>query len=124
MRLLVDMDLSLGWVPFLREAVFEATHWSTVGAPDASDQALMHWAAAHDYVVVTNDLDFSTILAATGRRKPSVIQLRAGPLTPAATGGAVLRACASSRRRADLHRCGTSATAHPATRIVAKVVSG
>jgi predicted nuclease of predicted toxin-antitoxin system len=96
MRLLVDMNLSPGWVPFLQEAGFEATHWSTVGAPDASDHALMQWAAAHDHVVVTNDLDFSTILAATGRRKPSVIQIRADLLTPAAIGGAVLRAIAQT----------------------------
>lgn len=69
-----------------------------MGAADASDRTLMQWALAHDHVVVTNDLDFSTILAATQRRKPSVIQIRADLLTPAAIGGAVLRAIAQTDR--------------------------
>lgn len=98
MRFLIDMNLSPNWVPFLQKAGFDATHWSTLGAADASDRTLMQWAAAHDRVVVTNDLDFSTILAATQRRKPSVIQIRADLLTPAAIGSAVLRAIAQTDR--------------------------
>lgn len=101
MRFLIDMNLSPSWVPFLQNAGFEAAHWSAVGAADAadaSDRTLMQWAAAHDHVVVTNDLDFSTILAATQRRKPSVIQIRADLLTPVAIGGAVLRAIAQTER--------------------------
>lgn len=58
----------------------------------------MRWAAARDFVVVTNDLDFSTILAATQRRKPSVIQIRADILIPAAIGDPVLRAIAQTRQ--------------------------
>ncbi|WP_230646734.1 DUF5615 family PIN-like protein [Bradyrhizobium sp. Leaf401] len=98
MRFLIDMNLSPSWVPFLQNAGFEVVHWSAVGAADASDRTLMQWAAARDHVVVTNDLDFSTILAATQRRKPSVIQIRADLLTPAAIGGAVLRALAQTER--------------------------
>jgi predicted nuclease of predicted toxin-antitoxin system len=97
MRLLVDMNLSPSWVPFLQKAGLEALHWSAVGAPDAPDHALMQWAAAQNYVVMTNDLDFSAILAATGRQKPSVIQLRADLLTPAAIGCAVVRALEQTR---------------------------
>jgi predicted nuclease of predicted toxin-antitoxin system len=97
MRLLVDMNLSPSWVPFLQKAGLEALHWSMVGVPDAPDHALMQWAAARNYVVMTNDLDFSAILAATGRQKPSVIQLRADLLTPAAIGGAVVRAIEQTR---------------------------
>ncbi|MET4492927.1 DUF5615 family PIN-like protein [Bradyrhizobium sp. LA7.1] len=98
MRFLIDMNLSPSWVPFLQNAGFEAVHWSAVGAVDASDRTLMPWAAGHDHVVVTNDLDFSTILAATQRRKPSVIQIRADLLTPVAIGSAVLRAIAQTER--------------------------
>lgn len=98
MRFLIDMNLSPSWVPFLQNAGFEAAHWSAVGAADASDRTLMQWAAARDHVVVTNDLDFSTILAATQRRKPSVIQIRADLLTPVAIGSAVLRAIAQTER--------------------------
>ncbi|WP_347265197.1 DUF5615 family PIN-like protein [Nitrobacter sp.] len=98
MRFLIDMNLSPNWVPFLQEAGLEATHWSSVGAANAPDRALMQWAATHDHVVLTNDLDFSTILAATGRRKPSVIQIRADLLTPTAIGSALLRAIAQTER--------------------------
>jgi predicted nuclease of predicted toxin-antitoxin system len=101
MRFLADMNLSPSWVGFLQGAGFEATHWSTVGAADASDRALMHWAATRDHVVLTNDLDFSAILAATGRRKPSVVQIRADLLTTAAIGSAVLRAIAQTQRELD-----------------------
>ncbi|HLH12140.1 MAG TPA: DUF5615 family PIN-like protein [Methylovirgula sp.] len=97
MRFLIDMNLSPSWVAFLRKAGFEATHWSAVGAPGATDRALMQWAAAQDHVVVTNDLDFAAILAATQRQKPSVIQIRADLLTPAAIGDAVVRAIEQTR---------------------------
>jgi predicted nuclease of predicted toxin-antitoxin system len=92
------MNLSPNWVSFLQEAGLEATHWSRVGAANAPDRALMQWAATRDHVVLTNDLDFSTILAATGRRKPSVIQIRADLLTPTAIGSALLRAIAQTER--------------------------
>ena len=36
----------------------------------------MNWAQTNDYVVMTMDLDFGAILAATGAYGPSVIQLR------------------------------------------------
>ena len=98
MRFLIDMNLSPSWVPFLQNAGFEAVHWSAVGSVDASDRTLLQWAAGHDHVVVTNDLDFSAILAATQRRKPSVIQIRADLLTPVAIGSAVLRAIAQTER--------------------------
>ena len=31
MKILVDMNLSLEWIPVLEEAGFEAIHWSTIG---------------------------------------------------------------------------------------------
>ena len=36
----------------------------------------MAWALSHGYVVLTHDLDFSALLAATGADGPSVIQVR------------------------------------------------
>jgi predicted nuclease of predicted toxin-antitoxin system len=52
----------------------------------------MRWAAEHDHVVLTNDLDFAAILAATRTRRPSVLQLRSDLLTPETMGAAVLAA--------------------------------
>ena len=42
----------------------------------------MDYARQHGHIVLTHDLDFSAILAATGGDKPSVIQLRASDIRP------------------------------------------
>jgi predicted nuclease of predicted toxin-antitoxin system len=49
---------------------------------DASDLDIMAYAKAHDYVLLTHDLDFAAILAATYGKKPSVMQIRAEQLAP------------------------------------------
>jgi predicted nuclease of predicted toxin-antitoxin system len=55
---------------------FEAVHWSTIGAATAPDVEILTWANEHQFVVVTNDLDFSAILAASAGATPSVVQVR------------------------------------------------
>lgn len=52
----------------------------------------MAYAQAHDYVVLTHDLDFGAILAATHGEKPSVMQIRADDVDPSVIGGAVVTA--------------------------------
>ena len=91
MKLLVDMNLSPQWVPFLLAAGVEAVHWSAVGDPRAKDEELMRWAAAEGCVLFTNDLDFGSLLAAGGAACPSVIQLRALDLVPEAIGADLMR---------------------------------
>jgi predicted nuclease of predicted toxin-antitoxin system len=97
MKFLVDMNLSPSWVAFLAEADFAAVHWSQVGPPNAADRDLMRWAAEHGYIVLTADLGFSAILAATESRRPSVVQVRNDILTPEVLGGAVLAAIRQTR---------------------------
>ena len=80
MRLLIDMNFSPRWAEFLAEAGIGAKHWSSVGQPDASDADIMAYARTHGYIVLTHDLDFSAILAATQGRRPSVVQIRADDL--------------------------------------------
>jgi len=92
MRLLIDMNLSPRWVGLLNGAGIEAAHWSTIGAHDAPDPAIMAYAAQHDYVVLTHDLDFGAILAATQGEKPSVAQIRAEDVSPDAIGVQVVAA--------------------------------
>ena len=82
MKVLVDMNLSPRLAALLSDAGFEALHWSLVGQPTASDAEIMVHAKFHNFVVLTHDLDFSAILAATNADKPSVVQIRAGDLTP------------------------------------------
>jgi predicted nuclease of predicted toxin-antitoxin system len=75
-KLLVDMNLSPSWVDRLERHGFAAVHWSTIGAATAPDVEILAWASEHKFVVVTNDLDFSSILAASARATPSVVQIR------------------------------------------------
>jgi predicted nuclease of predicted toxin-antitoxin system len=92
MKLLVDMNLSPRWIALLRDAGWQATHWSKVGRGNEPDVEIMAYAAENDYVVLTHDMDFGAILAATHGEKPSVIQLRMEDVTPQAAGPRVLAA--------------------------------
>jgi len=92
MKILVDMNLSPLWADFLTGYDIEAVHWSSIGPPDAPDTKIFAYAKAHDFTVLTNDLDFGFILAITHGNKPSVIQIRAGALGPDKIGGSVLGA--------------------------------
>lgn len=92
MKLLVDMNLSPPWVRFLADAGIETAHWSDLGAKNAPDTEIMAFAKANGYVVLTHDLDFSAILAATHGDKPSVVQIRAADVSPHAIGRPVLDA--------------------------------
>ena len=82
MKLLVDMNLSPQWVGYLTEAGFDAAHWSSLGSRDASYRTITAHARAHDYMILTHDLDFGAILAATHGDKPSVVQFRAHDVRP------------------------------------------
>ncbi|MHB1166167.1 MAG: DUF5615 family PIN-like protein [Candidatus Nanopelagicales bacterium] len=80
MRFLVDMNLSPGWVDDLAAAGHEAVHWIDVGEPNAPDHEILDRAHRSGRVVLTQDLDFGTVLAVGGLVTPSVIQIRAhGP---------------------------------------------
>jgi predicted nuclease of predicted toxin-antitoxin system len=80
MKLLLDMNLSPLLAMEMTSAGYETVHWSAVGAFNASDPELMAYAVHHGYVVVTHDLDFGAILAASGTKAPSVVQIRADNL--------------------------------------------
>lgn len=90
MKLLVDMNLSPRWVGVLVTSGIEAAHWSALGANNAPDSEIMAYARANDYVVLTHDLDFGAILAATHGEKPSVVQIRAEDVSPDVIGKQVI----------------------------------
>ncbi len=79
MKLLVDMDLSPRWVDRMAEAGITAVHWSTVGQADAPDTRILNYAREHGMIVLTHDLDFGAILAATKQSGPSHTDPCAGP---------------------------------------------
>jgi predicted nuclease of predicted toxin-antitoxin system len=101
MKILVDMNLSPHWVSVLKDAGFEAVHWSEVGDPRATDQSLMTYAKMHAYVVFTHDLDFGSILAATQAQAPSVVQVRTQNVDPRFLGPMVISMLQQCRRHLD-----------------------
>ena len=82
MRLLIDLNLSPEWVGVLAEAGFHAVHWSVIGSAGAPDQEILAWAGLHGHVILTHDLDFGAILAATQAKFPSVLQVRSQDVNP------------------------------------------
>jgi predicted nuclease of predicted toxin-antitoxin system len=91
-RLLIDMNLTPDWVPYLSSHGIDAIHWDTVGRRDAPDAELMTWAVQSGRVVFTHDLDFGTALALTHATGPSVLQLRGREVFPDQVGAAVVAA--------------------------------
>lgn len=90
MKILIDMNLSPDWVVSLQEAGFESVHWSRVGDPKAPDETIMDYARSHGYVVLTHDLDFGAILAATHAEAPSVVQVRTQDVDPSSLSSIVV----------------------------------
>ena len=101
MKLLLDMNLSPIWVRFLEENGFETVHWSTIGDPTATDAVIMAWARGRGFVVMTHDLDFSALLAATEAVGPSVIQVRTQDVLPDTVGRDVVRVLQDHRAALD-----------------------
>ncbi len=52
----------------------------------------MTWAREHGFVVLTHDLDFTTLLATTSAAGPSVVQVRAQDVLPSHLVSLVVRA--------------------------------
>ncbi len=90
MKIIIDMNLSPDWVQSLAAAGHHAVHWSTLGRPNESDARILEQAARESAVVLTADLDFGDLLAASGAAGPSVVILRSPDKSPAAAAVAVL----------------------------------
>lgn len=96
MRLVVDVNLPPEWVHRLATQGYDAVHLRDVGANDASDDDIIVWAAQHDRIVFTADLDFAAAIAMRGLIAPSVVQLRAGSTDPAVVGDFVAQSIATA----------------------------
>jgi len=96
MKILLDMNLVPLWLEVLAAAGHEAKHWSQQGRPDAPDVEILDFARAEGWVVVTQDLDFGSLLALRGHDLPSVIQIRAHATLPSDIGKQLLDAIAAT----------------------------
>ena len=76
MRLLADVHISPRTVRFLGSLGNDIIPVQSVLPPNASDLDITATAAEQDRAVLTQDLDFSRILATTGAASPSIVSLR------------------------------------------------
>lgn len=94
MKILIDMNLSPEWIVTLNGAGHQAVHWSQTGDPKAEDAAIMEWARENEHVILTHDIDFSTLLALTYAIGPSVLLVRTQDVLPASIGEMICEALA------------------------------
>lgn len=84
MKFLIDMNLSPQWCTVLHGEGWDSVHWSNVGHESAPDHEIMARALSERRVVLTHDLDFGAMLAATKAAGPSVVQIRTQDVRPQA----------------------------------------
>lgn len=94
---LIDMNMPIEWVPWLQEKGYSAIRWSSIGDVRADDEELMQWALGNHYIVLTQDLDFGTLLALTRAQGPSVILMRGKESTPESSGHHLLQVIETTR---------------------------
>ena len=76
MGILADLHLSPRTVDFLNARGHDAVRVNELLAPTASDEEIVAFAAKQGRVILTQDLDFSALLALRGKETPSLISLR------------------------------------------------
>lgn len=76
MKLLADMHISPGTVEFLRGLGHDVRRVNEVLSATASDQVIVACALEQGRVILTQDLDFTDIIALSGATAPSLISLR------------------------------------------------
>lgn len=110
MKLLVDMNLSPLWVPFLESRGFEVVHWSTVGQPSAPDKDILEYAQLHGFAVFTHDWTSARFSKPRRPTGPVSSMIRAQDVLPVAIGETAIRAL----QAADGHlRSGALVTVDP-----------
>ncbi len=76
MRFLADLHISPDTVGFRRQLGHDAVRVTDRLSASASDEAIISLAAEEQRCVLTQDLDFSALMALSGRTAPSIITLR------------------------------------------------
>ena len=76
MRLLADVHISPRTVEFLSALGHDVVRVGETLPAQASDETIVSYADEDDRFILTQDLDFSAIIALTGRSSPSLISLR------------------------------------------------
>ena len=82
MRFLADMGISPRTVTFLKNLGYDAVHLHARGLQQMEDSAILEMARKEGRVVLTHDLDFGELMAASGGMLPSVVVFRLRNMRP------------------------------------------
>ncbi|MBI5198043.1 MAG: DUF5615 family PIN-like protein [Nitrospirae bacterium] len=82
LKLLADMHISPLTVQALRKNGYDISRVSEYLPPTASDEEIIDLATRQHAVILTQDLDFSALIAKSGRSGPSLLSLRLGNAAP------------------------------------------
>lgn len=99
MILIIDENLPPRWREFLAPFGINATHWRDIGNIGDPDEIIFDYAIDQKAVIITQDLDFTRILALRGAHLPSVVQLRVQCPIPELIGDAVLSVLKNHRHQ-------------------------
>lgn len=91
MKLVLDENLPPRWKEFLSMHGVSVRHWTEIGNAGDSDETILDHAFVEGAVIVTQDLDFTRLLALRGSKLPSVIQLRVSCPIPEIVGTALVK---------------------------------
>ncbi len=83
MRFLADMGISPHTVALLRSLEHDAAHLYEEGLNRLPDPAILEKARREGRVLLTSDLDFGELVAASGASLPSIITFRLRDMRPA-----------------------------------------
>lgn len=76
MRFLGDVGISPRSIEHLRDQGHDAAHLHALGLERLSDSEILQLAVNENRIVLTHDLDFGELVAASGSRVPSVVVFR------------------------------------------------
>ena len=82
MRMLLDMGISVGVADILRSHGHDVAHLQERGLDTLADREILQLAITEKRIIVTHDLDFTDLLAASAAILPSVIIFRLRNMRP------------------------------------------
>lgn len=83
MKFLADMGISPRTVDFLRHLGYDAVHLHEEGLHRLPDPDILSKTRQEGRILLTHDLDFGELMAASGANLPSVVTFRLRNMTPA-----------------------------------------
>ena len=81
MKFLLDENLPPSLAHLLQEIGYEARHVKSIGLGETLDSKILAFAETSGEIILTHDLDFGTLMAQSGKSRPSIVLFRFQPVT-------------------------------------------